>query len=157
MIWDQTMVIIDIECKPPRQAPQLSLNFKMQHCKRFMRKHKFCSVIFGSSFSLWCVPGKRWPHSSSRVSSYWDLRESDVAENVGSHFYFSCDSPMNHFSSCQQNIPSYHWLSEKLGESSPLGFFFPGTLLFPFIWCQSRLAPWHHCDTWTCFSAICGA
>lgn len=98
MIWDWMMMMIVIECKSQKKAPQLSLNFKMQHYKRFMRKHKFCRVMFSSSFSLWCmiawcIPWKTWPHASSRVSSWWYLCEylaipGDNTEHWVACFYF---------------------------------------------------------------------
>lgn len=71
-----------------------------------------------------------------------------MAENFGSHVYISCDFPMNYISFCHQSFPSHHSLSENLVDSSLLGFFFLGTLLFLFTCCQSCLIPWRHCETY---------
>lgn len=52
-----------------------------------MRKHRFCIVTFSSSSfpDEWqpCIPGKRWPHTSSWVSSWWNPREHSVIPRDG--------------------------------------------------------------------------
>lgn len=130
------MMMIDIECNSQKQAPQLSLNLKMQHYKRFMRKHKCCSVMFSSSFSRWCVTagciaGKRWMHTSSWVSSWWYLCECLAIPGHGrehwvTHLYFMWFS-----------YESYLLLSPEHPISS-LAFWEFGWLITP-----KFLFPWH--------------
>lgn len=98
--------------------------------------------MLSSSFSPWWIPGKRWPHTSSRASSWWCLCECLSIPGHDREHWVTCEFPMNHISFCPSHqLPfwEFSWLMTP-------GFSFLGSslafYLMPVLPC-SLVSLWH--------------
>lgn len=144
-----------------KDSSTAELHLKLNHCQRFMRKHRSCRVKFSSSFSLccviaWCIPGKGWLRTSSSfllVVPLWVLSHPQQ-RTLGHAFHVRWLSYESHLLLSS----GYPFSSLALWELSWLI-----TPRSPFPWHTSlplHLMPvlpfsWHRCHTYRHFSAVC--